>query len=237
MVGCLMIHGYTGGPYEISPLADFLKERTDWLIQVPTLEGHGRELDLKDVSYEVWLEDALNAYESLRERCDTIYLVGFSMGGMIAAYIAANYEVDKLVLLAPARKYISVKYISYYFGEVIADSVRGDLLENERYLNYKDKVGEIPFTANIEFMKLVNFTKDHLKEIDIPVFIVQGKMDGMVPYKTAYLLQEEIGEDHTEVVLFDQADHHLSLSKDAPIIHRLVFQFLTKKERKLEQDK
>jgi len=228
MVGCLLIHGYTGGPYEIEPLADYIKTHTNWQVEIPTLEGHGRELHLKDVSYEVWIEDALRAYEKLQEGCETIYVIGFSMGGMIASYIAANYKVDKLVLLAPARKFISVKYISYYFGELIADSVRGELKENDRYLHYKDKVGEIPFTANLEFIKLVNFTKPHLKDINVPVFIVQGKMDGMVPYKTVLLLQEEIGKDQTEVVLFDQSDHHLCLGDDAPVIHQLVQQFLEK---------
>ena len=35
MIGCLCIHGFTGGPYEIEPLTTFLEEKTDWLISVP----------------------------------------------------------------------------------------------------------------------------------------------------------------------------------------------------------
>lgn len=227
MKGCLLIHGYTGGPYEIEPLAQYMKEHTDWIVEVPTLRGHGEQLDLKDVSYEIWLEDALRAYEKLRKQCETIYVIGFSMGGMIAAYIAAHYQVAKLVLLAPARRYISLKYITYYFGEMIGDGMKGMLEENDTFLHYKDKIGEVPFKANFEFIQLVNFTKTSLHDIHMPVFIVQGKMDGMVPYKTAYLLAEEIGEDHVEIVFFDQSDHHLCLGPDADVIHSLVVQFLT----------
>src|SRR5699024_12748034 len=66
------IHGFTGCPYEVSPLKAYLKEHTDWKVEVPVLTGHGDELDLVDVPYEVWLEDAEQAYERLANICDTI---------------------------------------------------------------------------------------------------------------------------------------------------------------------
>ncbi|KPD00014.1 hypothetical protein LR69_01687 [Geobacillus sp. BCO2] len=40
MIGCLCIHGFTGSPEEVAPLADYLRERTDWVIETPTLPGH-----------------------------------------------------------------------------------------------------------------------------------------------------------------------------------------------------
>src|SRR5699024_11535237 len=82
MIGCLIIHGYTGGPYEVEPLREYLVEQTDWNIVVPTLTGHGEQLDLKDVSYEVWLEDATRALEELKQACNKVYVIGFSMGGI-----------------------------------------------------------------------------------------------------------------------------------------------------------
>ena len=30
--GVLFIHGFTGGPFEVRPLVNFLKMKTDWLI-------------------------------------------------------------------------------------------------------------------------------------------------------------------------------------------------------------
>ena len=93
MIGCLMIHGYTGSPYEISPLANHLEDRTNWKIEVPTLPGHGKNLDLRDVSHESWIETAEKELQQLMQNCDEIYLIGFSMGGMIASYLAAKYEV------------------------------------------------------------------------------------------------------------------------------------------------
>ena len=93
MIGCLLIHGYTGSPHELEPLTGYLQKRTNWEIQVPILPGHGNQLELEDVSYEEWMSAAEKAYVELRKRCDIVYVIGFSMGGMIAVYLAAKYDV------------------------------------------------------------------------------------------------------------------------------------------------
>lgn len=232
MIGCLIIHGYTGGPYEIEPLIRHLQEQTDWEIEVPILSGHGRELDLTNVAFERWLEESLESLQQLSARCETVYVIGFSMGGMIASYLAAIHPVDKLVLLAPARKYISFKYITQHIGEVIGDGLKGKLKENEIYLHYKDKLGEVPLKANVEFMKLVAHTKPFLADITVPVFIAQGQRDGMVPFQTVYDLEKEIGSDNKEVVLFEKSDHHLCLGEDSEMLKYMVLRFLKRQGRR-----
>ena len=111
MIACMIIHGYTGGPYEVEPLSNYLREETTWHIEVPTLPGHGRKLSLKNVSPKRWINAAENSLKQLLAKYDEVYLIGFSMGGLIASYLAAKYKVDKLVLLASAQKYLSFKQI------------------------------------------------------------------------------------------------------------------------------
>lgn len=226
MIGCLIIHGYTGSPYEVEPLATYLKEHTDWDIKVPTLPGHGEELDLEDVAYEKWLNKAEEALEQLKESHDTIYLIGFSMGGMIASYLAATYEIDKLVLLATAGKYISLKQLRTNLGEVISDSFKGALSSNSLVEQYKSKKGEIPFKANLEFLKLVRHTRKHLKDIDTPVLIVHGRQDQVVPPETIDYLNKEIPSEEKELVLFERSDHLICLGEDKDILNDMVYEFL-----------
>ncbi|WP_106494795.1 alpha/beta hydrolase [Lentibacillus sp. Marseille-P4043] len=228
MIGCLIIHGYTGGPYEVEPLAAYLRENTSWHIEVPTLPGHGRKLALKNVSHKKWLHAAEKALKQLHEKYDQIYLIGFSMGGMIASYLAAKYKVDKLVLLATAGKYLSFKQILLDVGEAIADGFRGELNKNKLYLHYKRKLGEVPFKANLEFLKLVKYTKPYLKDIDTPVLIAQGQQDSMVPYKTAYFLEKEITSKRKEVVFFERSRHLICLGNDKDALNTMIYAFLTK---------
>src|SRR5690625_999320 len=94
------------------------------------------------------------------------------------------------------------------------------------YLQIKEKAGEIPIKANVEFIRLVNFTKPHLEKIEVPVFIAQGKRDEMVPYRSAYVLEEEIASKEKEIVFFEQYDHHICLGDDRSVLNVLVLKFL-----------
>ena len=226
MVGCLIIHGYTGGPYEVAPLGDYLAAKTNWEIVIPALDGHGEELDLGEASYETWLDETEQALIELKANCDKLYVVGFSMGGMIAAYLAANYDVDKLVLLSTARKYGSFKYLSAYIADAVGDGFKGKLDENEWYRHYKSKVTDVPLKANLEFMKLVNRTKPYLKEVTSPVFIAQGSKDGIVPYKSAYSIEKEIGSADKEVVIFEESDHLICLGDNQQVLNDMILDFL-----------
>lgn len=226
MIGCLIIHGYTGGPYELDPLVAYLTEKTDWDIHVPTLPGHGKKLELKNVSHEEWLEAAENEMKELNEKYDTIYVIGFSMGGMIAAYLAGKYNVSKLVLLATAGKYLSFKQIAIDTSGVVSDLVKGKLNDNLTYNHYKKKLGHIPFKANVEFLKLVRFTRSYLNKITAPVFIAQGQQDGMVPTRAATYLDKEIVSEEKKVVLFDQSKHLICLGEDKDTLNEMIGDFL-----------
>lgn len=235
MIGCLIIHGYTGGPYEVNPLADFLKENTDWHIEVPTLPGHGKELNLEDVSYKKWIMAAETELEKLQSKYEEIYVIGFSMGGMIAAYLAAKYKIDKLVLLATSGKYLNFRQIGLDIAEVIVDGVRGSLGENKLYQHYKEKIGTVPFKANLEFMKLVRFTRRYLDKVDSPVLIAHGQQDGMVPYKTGYYLDKEIHSEEKEVVFFERSRHLICLGDDKDTLNGMVYDFLVEKTEQKEE--
>ncbi|WP_087974522.1 alpha/beta hydrolase [Oceanobacillus rekensis] len=226
MIACLVIHGYTGGPYEVAPLAKFLKESTDWHIEVPTLPGHGKELQLENVSYKKWIQAAENELKKLQKEYEEVYVIGFSMGGMIAAYLAAKYKIDKLVLLATSGKYLNFKQIGLDIANVIGDGIRGTLKDNKLYGHYKKKLGAVPFRANFEFMKLVRFTRSYLDKIESPVLIAQGHLDGMVPYKTAYYLDKEIHSEQKEIVFFDKSRHLICLGDDKDTLNGMVYDFL-----------
>ncbi|WP_138418983.1 alpha/beta hydrolase [Aquibacillus sediminis] len=226
MIGCLCIHGFTGGSYEVEPLAMYLKEKTDWNIVAPSLPGHGEELQLKSVTYEEWIATCEEELERLSRSCDQLYLIGFSMGGMIAAYLAAKYNVSKLVLLSPSRKYISVKQMAMDITTIFREGITGELKDDEVFQRYVHKKGSVPLRSMVEFIKCMRFTKSSLHGVTCPVFIAQGIQDGMVPYQAARELDEEIPAK-TEVVFFYDSKHHICLGADKEIVFEKVYAFLS----------
>lgn len=225
MIGCLCIHGFTGGPYEITPLADYLKEVTDWYIEVPCLPGHGESLNLNSATYLEWVDEAEQTLLKVKEKCDTIYLIGFSMGGMISAYLASKYKADKLVLLSASRKYISVGQMGKDIGQFVQERLKGKLEDNTLFQRYRQKKGAVPLRAVVQFLKCMRFTKPFLKEVHCPVLIAQGIQDGMVPYKSVHYLDKEIPGE-TEVIYYHDSKHHICLGTDRDVLIEKVYIFL-----------
>jgi carboxylesterase len=207
MIGCLCIHGFTGSPYEVEPLAAYLKKHTNWEIAVPTLPGHGETLQLKGIRYKDWIKYAEEELKKLMEKCETVYVIGFSMGGLIAAYLAVHYPVKKLVLLSAAAYYVNPKQLAMDIGKMVKDTFRGELQNNDLFHRYKKKIKDTPISATFQFRSLVSNIRPILEKIEIPTFIAQGEADGIVPSKSAKYIYEKIGTEHKNIKYIKNSGH------------------------------
>lgn len=226
MIGCLFIHGFTGAPYEVDPLANYIQERTGWLVKVPTLPGHGVTLSLKGYSYNEWVTYAEQELLALMEQVDEVYIIGFSMGGVIASYLAAHYEVKKLVLLSAAVYYVNPRQLMVDCKDMIKDFIGGNIKQNELFNRYKNKILQTPLRATIEFQKLVKNVKPFLKDLTLPVLIIQGECDGIVPVKSAHYLYNTIPSIKKELRLLPSSKHHVCHGKDYEVLKEYVERFL-----------
>lgn len=226
MIGCLIIHGFTGGPHEVEPLDDFLKQQTTWYIVSPTLPGHGEKLRLKGIFYYDWVQSAEEELKELLQICDKVYVIGFSMGGMIASYLTVKYPVSKLVLLSAALYYVNPRQLGYDIKNIVKDAMRGTLLQNELFIRYKRKIASTPISATTQFRKLVKDLKQYLPNVHVPTLIVQGMDDGVVPPKAAYALHESIGATEKKLLLLDRAQHTICHCEEKELLFQDILSFL-----------
>lgn len=100
--GVLLLHGFTGSPYEMKELGELFQKK-GFSVSIPLLAGHGTsEKDLKKCKWYDWFEDAKNALFDLRKRCKSIVVIGLSTGATLALHLAAHYQLEGLVALSPA---------------------------------------------------------------------------------------------------------------------------------------
>lgn len=227
MIGCLLIHGFTGSPFEVEPLVRSLKERTDWKFAVPTLPGHGAEHSLKGIRHEEWLQHAENELKLLLQECDTVYVIGFSMGGLIASYLASAYPVEKLVLLSAAAYYVNPRQLAADVKEMVRDTVKGKLKENELFTRYKRKMIETPIAATLQFRRLVSEVRPILNEVKVPTLIAQGESDGIVPPKSAKYLYDHIGALEKRLLYYKNSKHLICHCDEKELLFDEVYEFLT----------
>jgi carboxylesterase len=218
--GCLLLHGFTGGPFEVEPLADYLRDQ-GYACRVPSLPGHDPELlELGHVSWRDWLDAAAaEAYEMSR-MYETLDVVGFSMGGLLSAYVANRLPIRRLVMLNAAAIYFSPLRLI----RDLSDRVRAHDWE------HWGRIKRVPLPATLQFMKLAQYArKQELGRVVVPTLIAQGQRDQIVHPRSARYIYDRLQGDK-ELVYFPQSRHMLCFEPDAPELFRTVGRFLSDTE-------
>ncbi|WP_421102166.1 alpha/beta hydrolase [Sporosarcina psychrophila] len=224
--GVLFIHGFTGGPFEVRPLVNFLKMKTNWQLAIPTLTGHGITLNLEKGSAASWLMEAELALKRLQKEVDRVIVVGFSMGGLIAMYLGLRHKIDKLVLLSAAARYISPRILLKEMRIMLAKPLMKKYPPNTFYHLYEYKLAHTPLRAVFEFLRIVSIVKPYYGLIKTPVCIVQGEKDGIVPFTTAEHLLKKLGSEKKEFIKSPVGKHHICYSDDCDNWFNEVLRFM-----------
>ena len=76
------------------PLSNYLYETLGWETSLVELSGHGYdEENITNVTWNNWVDDVKEKYIKLKERCDEVFMIGFSLGGCISAYVASMKKI------------------------------------------------------------------------------------------------------------------------------------------------
>lgn len=222
----LFIHGFTGGPFEVAPLRQFLAARTNWEMAVPVLPGHELAPLRQKGSARSWTMAAELEMQRLLKKADEVIVVGFSMGGLIAMYLAMRYPVKKLVLLSAAAKYISPRMLAEDAAVMLQGLRRKRFPMNTFYHLYNYKLTHTPIRAVLEFLRVVRQVEPYHHRVHAPVCIVQGLKDGIVPAAAADLLYERLGSEKKQLIYSECGKHHICYSSDRDEWFEKVLEFM-----------
>ena len=226
MTACLCIHGFTGSPMEVEPLAEYIQKHTNWECAIPTLPGHGSELSLKGIMYNEWIQHAEEALKDLLKRHEIVYVVGFSMGGLIASYLATKFPIKKLILLSAAAYYVNFAQLHQDIRIICADFFKGRIRENEQYNRYMNKIKSTPLAATIQFRKLIQYVKPLLANIHVPTLIAQGEKDGIVPLKSASYIYNTIRAENKKMICVEESKHLICHCEKRETLFQEIITFL-----------
>lgn len=184
----LLLHGFADTPQTLSYLADDLYAH-GFDVYAPLLPGHGRTLRAFVRSRaEEWADGARAALDELHERYAHVSLVGLSLGGALAAALAAGRDdVDALVLLAPyfepsraaravARAWPLASFVTPYVDVEDARSIL-DPVERERGRAFR--VASPRLIA--ELCAAADRGRRALPQVRVRTLIVQCREDNRVP--------------------------------------------------------
>ncbi len=217
---CLIIHGFTGSPFEVMPLAEHLTRR-GYPVGVPTLAGHGgRPRELGKVSYQDWIASAEAVLRELLESHSRVVIIGFSMGGLIGIHLARKYPVQGLVTLSSPIYVLEPRRIIL---NVMEELKRKDY---QRIHKYAGNVLQTPLRAILNFKTLLFKSKPLIPQITVPLLVVQGHKDDTVKPKSANYIFQRASSARKELHFLPESGHFICCDCEREQVFRLVETFI-----------
>jgi carboxylesterase len=241
--GVLCLHGITGTPYEVRPLAEAFG-RLGCSVEAPTLAGHGGTLrDLARTGWPDWLRSAEEALERLRARSSgaPIAICGFSMGGLLALRLARLYpeRVSALVVMsAPLRlrrfQVSGIRTVSRLpldfcaLPGVCVPKLNGSDISDPALRYTNPGLRAFPLAALKALVDLMDVTRADLPAIRTPTLVVHGRQDHTVPMEDSLELTGSLGSDVIERLWLDKSFHIVTLDVERAAVTDAATRFIAR---------
>lgn len=224
--GALVLHGFTGSPVSMRPLAEALAG-AGFAVEMPRLPGHGTAVaDLAETGWDDWLTEAERALAALQVRTPTgrAVVVGLSMGAALTAALAEGHpELAGIVLvnapIAPPPDLVVGLEEMMAGGMDIIDSVGGDIADPAADEASYDAT---PLRPLLTMLVAGEDVRARLGEISQPTLIITSRQDHVVNPADSDILAEHIAGP-VERVWLEKSFHVATLDYDkAEVEHRTV---------------
>ena len=213
----LVLHGFGDTPQSLRHLAAHL-HGCGMTVHAPLLPGHGRTpRDFDAVTIDELIDAAAAALAALRARSPDVALVGVSMGGAIAAILAADEPPSSLVLIAPylemapgAEWSTRMDWAWGWMGPFVRSG--GDLSirdpgERERSLSY----GIVTSRVLRMLQAVARRGAAALPRVRVPTLMIQSREDNRIAARAAERAFGRIGATEKRLEWADDGRHVLTV--------------------------
>ncbi len=231
-VGCLLIHGLSNTPYEMRGMGQYLAEKGLTVLGV-RLAGHGTTPEeMAQTTWRHWVASALAGLEELRRGCSRLFLVGASGGGLISLYLALHQTVDGAVVIS-TPVYLDdwrllflplLRYFVPWYRDPLCDLT--DPGAWARYYAPPASYERKPVSSLPSFRELQGLVKKGLKRIAVPILLIYGARDRMVPLGNARYIYENLGSTDKELIWLPNSGHGLVVDSEKKEAWAKIYEFI-----------
>jgi len=233
-VGVLLVHGFTGSPASMRPWGEFLNSH-GYTVRVPLLPGHGtKPEDLNKVKWEEWPAKVTLELSELQKTCDTIFLIGLSMGGstVLNVSIANNDAITGLVLVNPMIHVRGIPVeLAFFLSRLqkmrtsVGDDIKRPGVTEWGY-------DALPTRGVYQLLKMLRVTRKNLGQITVPVQLFHSVDDHTLPVSNTEIILKGLGSLSKNRIELVNSYHVATMDYDQELIFQNSLQFiegLTKK--------
>jgi len=228
--GVLVLHGFTGNPSSMRPLAEAFAD-AGFSVELPLLPGHGTTVDdLMGTRWPDWAAAADESYTSLAARCDRTVIAGLSMGGTLCLWLALQHsDIAAAVLVnplaePPAESFMDMMAQLLDSGTDRLPSIGSDIARpGAAEWAYE----ATPVPPLLSLFEAVGEIAPRLPEILCPVLLFSSRTDHVVPPSSGDLVAARVGAP-VERIFLERSYHVATLDYDQQEIEERAVVFASK---------
>jgi carboxylesterase len=235
----LLIHGLTGGPYELNYLAKKLN-KAGFTVKVPLLAGHGTTLDdLKRTCWQDWYASVKEAVLQLEAEGHAVYVGGLCMGAVLALHTAFDLKekIRGVVAMSTTLRYdgwsipwysflLALNYYTpacylYAYPEREPYGIKNERLRRIVVKGMKDNTiayDQVPGVGIRELFRLANSVKRELPQIKTPTLILHSREDDTASVRNADYIERHTGAAYVRKVLLTDCYHMITIDNQKDLV-------------------
>ncbi len=228
--GILFIHGFTGTPLHFKHLSDYFESK-GYVVNSLLLTGHGTSLeDMIGVTYDIWINDVIKAYDELKKRVQKVHFVGLSMGTMLSIMTSLKHDVASQTLISPPifmknKLIYMISFLKYFKKSIKWNKDWISSIDPELAKYNQEYEGFYTESAH-ELYKIVKLAKGNLHNVKTPTLTIISKKDELVELKGGDYIMNNINSDIKKLIVLEDAVHVSTLSNERHIIQAKIEQFI-----------
>ncbi len=240
-IGCLLVHGLTSTPQEMENLGRFLHKK-GYTIHAPLLAGHHtHEKDLSLTSWEDWYASISLGYQKLSAHCNTLFIIGQSIGGTLALHLAFHHprKLKGIVLLSPAIFYsnrlVSLASFLWPFKPFAVKDYRAhyphrdhsyfDIADDDAY---RERIAYTcaPLRSLSQALSLIRKVKRELFSIRQPILILHSRNDHTIRPESSTFIHGKIGSEKKSLKWLFTSGHVISVDIEKEMVFESINNFI-----------
>ena len=242
--GVVLVHGYLSAPEQMRPLAQHL-HAAGYSVYGVSLKGHGTvPTALTSVSWHEWVESIIRGCVAMREHCPRVVVGGFSLGGVLALYLAATQRglVDAVISINSPMRLRDWRVATV--GAVVTWNklVRSLGLPLEAYGEISNNDSENPdinypvhYPRGLRQLRLaMKACRKRLGDVAIPALVIQADADPLVHPTSGQMIYDQLGSREKLMVEMAFDRHVIVRDEGCEKVFEKVTSFLNRLETRFE---
>lgn len=228
----LCLHGLTGTPYEVRRPAELLAQE-GFACMAPLLPGHGGDhREIAKAGRREWRAAIEAAWDELAATHDRVYVLGLSLGGLLALTLAARRPVAAAAVLAsPIDLGPWIRGFLPLVSRVIDTIPRRKSIFDEEARARHPGADRMPLAAVRELVDLCAEVKQELARVVAPLSLVYSRRDPTVHFRNAEQIASRVSSEICEVLYLENSSHVITVDREKDRVARRVVEFFVRQDR------